>query len=123
MQGRDEEALQLTERWSADRLTDPKDVDAHAGWRRVRAKALARLGHLAEAEPLAREAVAMLAASDYLDAHAAAVADLGDVLNLAGKLEESAAVSRQAIRMYEQKGNIAVANARRALLATSQLEV
>jgi len=123
MQERDEEALQLTERWPAERLTAREDVDAHAGWRRVRAKGLARLGNATEAEPLAREAVAMLAASDYLDAHAAAVADLGDVLDLAGKLEEAAAMSHEAISMYEQKGNIAVASARRALLATRQRKV
>ena len=90
---------------------------------RVRAKALARRGELAEADRLAREAVAMLAASDYLDAHASAVADLGEVLHLAGKLQESAAVSAEAIRMYEEKGNIAVASARRAALAERQLEV
>jgi class 3 adenylate cyclase/tetratricopeptide (TPR) repeat protein len=115
-QGRDDEALQLTERWHPERLTVPEDVDAQAGWRRVRARALARRGDLAEAERLAREAVAMLAATDYLDAHAAAVADLGEVLYLGGKLEESAALSAEAIRMFEEKGNIAVANSRRALL-------
>lgn len=40
-----------------------------------------------------------------------------------GKLEESAAVSEEAIRMYEQKGNIAVARARRALLTAGRLHV
>jgi class 3 adenylate cyclase/tetratricopeptide (TPR) repeat protein len=123
MLGRDEEAWELTERWRPDRMTVPEDVDAQAGWRRVRAKALARRGELAEADRLAREAVAMLAASDYLDAHASAVADLGEVLHLAGKLQESAAVSAEAIRMYEEKGNIAVASARRVALAERQLEV
>ncbi len=117
VQGRDQEALQLTDRWRAERLTVPEDVDAQAGWRRVRAKTLARLGNPVEAERLAREAVAMLATSDYLDAHAAAVGDLGDVLHLAGKLEESAAATEEAIRMYERKGNIAVAGQRRARLA------
>jgi ATP/maltotriose-dependent transcriptional regulator MalT len=123
MLGRGEEAWELTERWHPDRLTVPEDVDAQAGWRRVRARALARRGDLADAERLAREAVEMLAASDYLDAHASAVADLGEVLHLAGKLQESAAVSAEAIRMYAKKGNIAVASARRAALAERQLEV
>jgi hypothetical protein len=49
-QGRDEEALQLTERWRPERLTVPEDVDAQVGWRRVRAKLLARRGDLEEAE-------------------------------------------------------------------------
>ncbi len=123
MQGHDEEALQLTERWRAERLTDPGDVDAQAGWLRVRAKTLARVGQLAEAERLAREAEAMMAASDYLDAHAATVADLGDVLNLAGRVDESAAMTKKAIWMYEQKGNIVVAREHRARLADRGFEV
>jgi class 3 adenylate cyclase/tetratricopeptide (TPR) repeat protein len=106
-QGRADEALELTERWHPDRLTVPEDVDAHAGWRRVRAKALAHLGEIAEAERLGREAVAIMSATDYLEAHAAAVADLADVLHLAGKADEAAATSAEALRLYEKKGNIA----------------
>src|SRR5207253_5956880 len=49
LQGRDEEALQLTERWRPERLTVPEDVDAQVGWRGVRAKLLARRGDLEEA--------------------------------------------------------------------------
>jgi class 3 adenylate cyclase/tetratricopeptide (TPR) repeat protein len=123
VQGRDREALQLTERWRAERLTVPEDVDAHGGWRRVRAKTLACLGNPVEGERLAREAVAMMAMTDYLDAHATAVADLGEVLHIAGKVEESAATTEEAIRMYERKGNIAAAGERRAHVAERGLEV
>ena len=63
-QGRDAEALSVTDRWPPERLTVPEDIDAQAGWRRVRAKALARLGEPNEAERLAREAVAMAARTD-----------------------------------------------------------
>ncbi len=38
MQGRDEEALLLTERWRPERLTLAEDADAHTHWRRVRAR-------------------------------------------------------------------------------------
>jgi predicted ATPase len=107
MQGRYDEALELTERWRAERLTVPEDVDAHAGWRRVRARALAHTGDLADAERLGREAVALLSATDYLDAHATAVADLGRVLSIAGRAEESAVTTAEAIRLFEQKGNVA----------------
>ncbi len=68
MQGRDEEALRLTERWRPERLTVPEDADAQAGWRRVRAKVLARMGDFDEAERLGREAMAILSRADYLDA-------------------------------------------------------
>jgi tetratricopeptide (TPR) repeat protein len=114
MQGRYEEALQLTKRWHPDRLTVPEDVDAQAGWRRVRARALAGTGDVAEAEQIAREAVAVISATDYLDAHALAVADLGEVLAVAGKAEEARATTEEAIRLHELKGNIAAVRTLRA---------
>ena len=117
MQGHDDEALSLTERWRADQLTVPEDADAHAGWRRVRAKALARTGDPSEAERLAREAVAIASATDYLVAHAMAVADLADVLRLAGRQQESASVLEEAIRLHEAKGNLAAAARLRGLPA------
>jgi class 3 adenylate cyclase/tetratricopeptide (TPR) repeat protein len=107
LQGRDDEALQLTERWHPDRLTVPEDADAHIHWRRVRAKLLARRGDFEEAEGLAREGTAMAARTDYLDVRAQAVEDLGEVLRLAGKADESSAAREEAIRLYEQKGNVA----------------
>jgi ABC-type tungstate transport system substrate-binding protein len=93
----------------------PEDADAHAGWRRVRAKALARSGKVGEAESIAREAVAIASRTDYLDAHAMAVADLGEVLRLGGDADGSAATVEEAIRMHERKGNLAAAGSLRAL--------
>jgi ATP/maltotriose-dependent transcriptional regulator MalT len=89
----------------------PEDVDAHVGWRRVRAKLLARRGDVEAAERLAREATTSAARTDFLDLRARAVADLAEVLRLAGRSEESAAAVREAFRLYEQKGNIAAAAA------------
>ena len=107
LQGRDDEALLLTERWAPERLTVPEDVDAQVGWRRVRAKLLARRGNFEAAERLAREATASAVRTDFLDLRARAVADLAEVLRLAGRSGESAAAVQEAIRLYEQKGNIA----------------
>ena len=107
LQGRDDEALLLTERWSPERLTVPEDVDAQVGWRRVRAKLLARRGDVEAAERLAREATANAARTDFLDLRARAVADLAEVLRLAGRSEESVTAFQEAIRLYEQKGNVA----------------
>lgn len=106
-QGRDEEALELTERWTPERLTVPEDADAQVGWRRVRAKLLARRGDFEDAERLGREATAIASDTDFLDLHAHALADLAEVLRLAGKREESAAAVQEAARLYERKGNIA----------------
>jgi tetratricopeptide (TPR) repeat protein len=108
-QGRYEEALALTDRWHVDRLTVPEDVDAQAGWRRARARALARVGVFDEAERLAREADAILSRTDYVNAHADAVAGLGEVLLQAGRGPEAADAAREAIRLYELKGNLASA--------------
>ena len=60
-------------------------------WRQARAKVLARRGEHAEAERLAREAVAIGQTTDDLDGQGDARADLATVLELAGRREESAA--------------------------------
>jgi hypothetical protein len=115
LQRRYGEALQLTDRWQPDRLTVPEDVDAHVGWRRVRAKLLARAGRFDEADRLAREAVALAATTDFVDVRAQAHADLGEVLRLAGRGDESAAARAEAIALYEHKGNrVAAAQLRAA---------
>jgi tetratricopeptide (TPR) repeat protein len=121
-QERDDEALAMSDRWHVDRLTVPEDVDAQIGWRRVRAKLLARRGGFDEAERLGREAVAIGSGSDYLDARANAVADLAEVLRLAGRPEESTARSQEAIRLYESKGNVTAADKLRARVAVAQIE-
>jgi tetratricopeptide (TPR) repeat protein len=109
MQGRDQEALELTERWRPERLTFREDADAQVLWRRVRAKLLARAGNIQEAERLAREATEIAAGTDFLGVRAEALADLAEVLSLAGRPEESAAAVQEATRLYEQKGNVAAA--------------
>ena len=122
-QGRDEEALGLTERWRPERLTVPEDVDAQVGWRLVRAKLLARRGDGAEAETLARDALVLVAPTDYLDLRALALADLGAVLRIAGRRDEADAGIREAVALYEQKGNIAAAARLRNLASDRTLEV
>ena len=74
-------------------------------WRQVRAKVLARRGERAEAERLAREAVAVGEDTDMLNVQGAAYDDLADVLALAGKVDEAAVALEQALVSYERKGN------------------
>jgi len=71
----------------------------------VRAKIVARRGEHAEAERLAREAIAICDETDVLDAQGDAYADLAEVLLLAGKPDEAAAALEQALERYERKGN------------------
>lgn len=122
-QGRDGEALVSSERWRPERLTVPEDADAQIGWRRVRAKVLARTGELDEAERLSREAVAIAAGTDFLDARAEALADLGEVLRLVGRPQESTSALEEAIGLHEDKGNVVAAGRLRRLLAEPSIEV
>jgi tetratricopeptide (TPR) repeat protein len=120
-QGRDDEGLRLTD--FVERRLVPEDVDGQVGWRRVRAKVLARRGDVEEAERLARDATAIAARTDYLDLRAQAATDLAEVLRLAGRRRESASALEEAIRLYEEKGNVAAAGRLRGLLAEPPLEV
>jgi hypothetical protein len=75
-------------------------------WRQVRAKVRARRGELAEAERLAREAVAIGEETDLLDRQGQSYADLADVLARAHRLEEAAQALELALERHMRKGNL-----------------
>jgi predicted ATPase/DNA-binding SARP family transcriptional activator len=114
MQGRYEEAETLTR--ECEEASRSNDVHANVMWRSTRAKLFARRADFVAAEQLAREAVALAATSDFLLAHADALADLGEVLGLAGRRDEAAEAHRSAIELHERKGNVLAANQMRARL-------
>jgi tetratricopeptide (TPR) repeat protein len=92
-------------------------------WRQVRAKVLARRGDLAEAELLAREAVAIGDASHMLDAVGDAYADLGEVRALAGDRAGEISALGEAAARFERKGNIvSAAHVRERLAALEKAE-
>jgi class 3 adenylate cyclase/tetratricopeptide (TPR) repeat protein len=78
-------------------------------WRQVRAKVLARRGEDAEAERLAREAVAIGEGTDSLIGQGDANADLADVLLFAGRRDEATDALRHALERYERKGPLVLA--------------
>ena len=86
-------------------------------WRQVRAKVLARRRQPAEAERLAREAVAIGEGTDALNEQGDAYADLAEVLLLGGKADEAIAALEQALERYERKENLAMAQRMRDRLA------
>ena len=114
LQGRYEEAERLTE--ECEEAVRSNDIHSHVIWRSTRAKILARRGDFGAAEQLARAAVAFAGTSDFLLAHADAFADLGEVLELAGRREEAAKAHRSAIALHERKGNVLAAAQARARL-------
>jgi len=86
-------------------------------WRRVRAKVLARRGEHAEAERLARDAVAISEETDQLVVQGDVYADLAEVLSLAGRPQEAADALGQALECYRRKGNVVSTQRARGRLA------
>jgi tetratricopeptide (TPR) repeat protein len=111
--------LEEADAWAgrAAELGSSDDAITQMLWRQVRAKVHARRGEHAEAGRLAREAVAVSAETDMLDAQGDAYADLAEVLSLADRPTEAAAALEQALARYERKGNLVSAQRTRARLA------
>jgi len=84
--------------------------------RGVTARLLAREGRSAEAAALAREAVAIVAATEFLTCHADVLMDLAEVL-LGGDPAGAAAAAEEALQLYERKENVASAARARSFLA------
>ncbi len=102
--GEDEQAEAILDQVS--RLAQADDIDPQIRLRMLRARLLAKRGELAEAERLAREAVAIVDATDYIDLGGDAHLALGDVLAAAGRDDEAASELRAALERYERKGNL-----------------
>jgi class 3 adenylate cyclase/tetratricopeptide (TPR) repeat protein len=85
--------------------------------RQVRAKVLAARGRHAEAEDVAREAVALAEATDLLNVQADAYSDLAEVLALGCKTDQARTALGLALGRYERKGNIVMAERTRLRLA------
>jgi DNA-binding SARP family transcriptional activator len=105
--GRYDDAELLTR--ECEQASRANDVHSQILWRSIRAKVFARRDAFADAERLAREAVAFGEESDFLLARADAHADLAEVLELAGRSDEAAAAFRRAIELHELKGNLLAA--------------
>ena len=99
--------LEEAETWAgrAAELGASDDAMTQMLWRQVSAKVLARRGEHAKAERMARGAVAVGEETDILNAQGDTLADLAEVLLLAGRPEEAAASLEQAIDRYQRKGN------------------
>jgi DNA-binding SARP family transcriptional activator len=120
-QGRYAEAKQLSE--ASERDAGADDVQAQVLWRAVRSKVLAREGRLEESGALARAAVALAEHTEFLLVHANACRDLGEVFHLAGRLGDARLALEEALRLYQQKGDLVSAKRMRAALAELEEEL
>jgi tetratricopeptide (TPR) repeat protein len=116
--GRFEEAEPLARR--GRELGEPLDATCQGLWRQVQALVLADRGEHAQAERLAREAVAIMDQTDGLNFQAAALCDLAEVLDAAGRRAEAARALDGALDRYERKGNIPMARHVRARLSSRE---
>src|SRR5207344_2126041 len=107
-QGKHEEA----ERYAllSDRLATPDDWASQWQWRAAQAKVLADRYQLSEAETLARAAVSVIDQTDYIMWRGDARMSLAYVLRKAGRAQEAARVLREALELYERKGDVADAS-------------
>ena len=86
-------------------------------WRQVRAKVLAARGAPAEAERLARAAIAIGEETDLVDARGDSYADLAEVLALGGKPDDAVDALGDAVANYTRKGNLVATQRAQSRLA------
>jgi tetratricopeptide (TPR) repeat protein len=116
-QGRDSEALGLLE--VAQELSAPHDMESQALWRSVKASIVARSGDTGAADRLAREAVELVRDMEAPGLQGDALAELAEVLQIAGRVGDAGVANDEAIALYDAKGDTVAARARRAWAATS----
>jgi tetratricopeptide (TPR) repeat protein len=102
--GRLEDAFRTSEK--SKKVAAADDLDTQTLSRVTKAKVLARWGRFEHAERLAREAVRISEPTDLLNLRADAVADLAEVLHLAGREREATRSLQRALHLYEKKGNV-----------------
>jgi class 3 adenylate cyclase/tetratricopeptide (TPR) repeat protein len=114
----------LAESWSfverSRRLGGTDDVVTQFGWRSIGARVLAAQGRLADAERLAREAVVLIEATEYVHSHAEALFDLGVVLASGSHERAAADALAHAALLWERKENLVMAGRARAALRELQ---
>ena len=114
-QGRDEEAEDFAK--LSAQLAASGDLLTQIRWRRVRARVLARRAEIQAAEALAREALAIAEATDFVNDRADALVDLSHVLEASHRCDDAIAAASGALDLYELKGNVVATAATRLRLA------
>jgi ATP/maltotriose-dependent transcriptional regulator MalT len=101
---RDEEAAEFLA--VAEELAAEDDLVPQALCRCVRARISRRSGKLEDAEELVREALVMIADTDFPDLQAIVLLSYVDVLEAAGRAHEASPLRDRTLGAYEQKGNV-----------------
>jgi class 3 adenylate cyclase/tetratricopeptide (TPR) repeat protein len=115
-QGQDEEAWAFTD--LVDDAAAPDDLSAQVLRRIVRARLLARRGRTAAADRLSREAVGIIAPTDWLVEHAEVLMARSEILRAGGRDDEAARAVDEAVELFSRKEN--VVSAKRALAVAAE---
>jgi predicted ATPase/DNA-binding SARP family transcriptional activator len=115
-QGRLAEAERLAA--EARALAAPDDLDVRCRWRAAQAKIHARRGEFDAARRLVTEAEALIAPTSWAVHKAEVLTHKAEVCELAGAPAEAAASLHQALRIYEDKRAVALADRVRAALTS-----
>jgi tetratricopeptide (TPR) repeat protein len=103
-QGRDEEAEELA--LLSERAASDDDAASQIAWRSTLGKVLARRGDLGRGESLTRQAVHIAEETDFLTMQADARLALAEVIALGERpAVEAEGIVREALELYERKGN------------------
>jgi class 3 adenylate cyclase/tetratricopeptide (TPR) repeat protein len=100
----------------SERNASRDDLASQTTWRGVRARVLARRGEFERAQQLAQEAVAIAERTDFLVWRGEALLDLGEVHRLADDSASFVRAANDALRLFEAKGHVVLAERTRALL-------
>jgi tetratricopeptide (TPR) repeat protein len=102
---------------TARELTDEDDVLSLVLWRTAHARLLTNAGRMEEAVAESEAAVAIAAGSADIDLLGDAKSELGDILCRVGRADDAGPPLREALALYERKGNLVSAERVRARLA------
>jgi class 3 adenylate cyclase len=115
VQGRYGEAEAFSQ--TSEDTADEDDIISQVLWRSARSKIRARQGRLEVGERLGRQALRLIDGTDFTNDRANVRLDLAEVLHASSKSEGAVVMARDALRLYEQKGNLVSAATARSLLA------
>jgi tetratricopeptide (TPR) repeat protein len=100
----------------SETLAGPDDFDAQSRWRTGLARVRLRRGDAEGAELAARDAVEVVAETDFILLEAGAQHVLGEALVAGARSTEAASAFERAIHLYERKGNLVRLREAQALL-------
>jgi hypothetical protein len=114
-QDRDDEAWQYAD--VAEEAASADDLNAHMRGRAVRARLLARRGAHAEADRLSHEAVDLAGQTDWIAERADVLSARAEVQHVTNGANVAIVTLRDALALYERKGNATLAARTRSLIA------